>query len=307
MVVKYKSKHTGAQIDEAVSKVLNGEVGGGADWNAQEGEAGYIENKPCSIDYMIISDNPVISDMSTAGFENSETYEVSVQYASYMNIIGLCVVRDSGYSGVIYVPIKYGEINNLVHTIYDVGYDSQVFISIDAAYGPMGSRQIKVKSNAKITKIIGVAGFNKINENFIPNTVIKTTPQTLSGYEKNQALANLGIADLLEALKPVELVTDEDFPEGDNVSQEDLDFIGLTRSVIDNIINGITTKIKRNGALFDVKNVYEYNNTFTFSLVHIEYPEASETEVGIIYICNAVTCYNVRYNGTNYICSLSSY
>ena len=47
MVIKYKSKHTGAQIDEAVSKVLNGEVGGGAtpDWNAQEGEAGYIENR----------------------------------------------------------------------------------------------------------------------------------------------------------------------------------------------------------------------------------------------------------------------
>ena len=44
----YKSKHTGAQVDEAVSKVLNGEVGGGAtpDWNAQKGEAGYIKNKP---------------------------------------------------------------------------------------------------------------------------------------------------------------------------------------------------------------------------------------------------------------------
>ena len=42
----YKSKHTGAQVDEAVSKVLNGEVGGGADWGAQEGEAGFIANKP---------------------------------------------------------------------------------------------------------------------------------------------------------------------------------------------------------------------------------------------------------------------
>ena len=45
--MNYKSKHTGAQVDEAVSKVLNGEVGGGAtpDWNAQAGEAGYIENR----------------------------------------------------------------------------------------------------------------------------------------------------------------------------------------------------------------------------------------------------------------------
>ena len=43
----YKSKHTGAQVDEAVSKVLNGEVGGKTpNWNAKEGEDGYIENKP---------------------------------------------------------------------------------------------------------------------------------------------------------------------------------------------------------------------------------------------------------------------
>ena len=53
----------------------------------------YIINKPCSIDYITISDNPVISDMSVSGFENSETYEVSQQYNKYMNIIGLCVAN----------------------------------------------------------------------------------------------------------------------------------------------------------------------------------------------------------------------
>lgn len=134
----------------------------------------YIINKPCSIDYITISDNPVISDMSVSGFENSETYEVSIQYYTYMNIIGLCFEYND-YNGMVYVPIKYGEINTFYQTIYYGGISYRITIKIDAAYGPGGARQIKVKSDSKITKIIGVAGFNKINENFIPSTIARKT------------------------------------------------------------------------------------------------------------------------------------
>jgi hypothetical protein len=188
--IKEGSIPLSALSTEVKDKIEN--AGGGADWNALEGEAGYIENKPCSIDYMIISDNPVISDMSTSGFENSETYEISNQYLHYADIIGL-YANEGNYNGVVYVPIKYGMINTLNHTIYQNGSSSRIYISIDATYGAMGARQIKVKSGSKITKIIGVAAFNKINENYLPDTVLKTTPQTLSNADKNQALANLGI------------------------------------------------------------------------------------------------------------------
>ena len=183
------------------------------DWNAQVGEAGYIENKPFSIDYITISDNPVISNMSTAGFENSETYEVSAQYASYMNIIGLCY-EHNGYNGMVYVPIKYGEITTFYQTLYNKGISYQITIKIDAAYGPTGVRQIKVKSGSKITKIIGVAGFNKIDEKFIPNTVLKTTPQTLSNTDKNQALANLGIDPVVWKYMCEPYVINEAEPQG---------------------------------------------------------------------------------------------
>lgn len=137
----------------------------------------YIINKPCSIDYITISDNPVISDMSVSGFENSETYEVSIQYYNYMNIIGLCY-EHNGYNGMVYVPIKYGEITTFYQTLYNKGNSYMIIIKIDAAYGPMGVRQIKVKSGSKITKIIGVAGFNKIDENFIPTTIARQSEIT---------------------------------------------------------------------------------------------------------------------------------
>lgn len=105
---------------------------------------------------------------------------------------------------------------------------------------------------------------NKIKELFIPDTVLKTTPQTLSDNDKNQALANLGIADLLEALKPVQL---SDAPPVGSVTQEQLDEIGLTEKVINNILNGYTNKIKIYNDTYCVTEITknETGSTFTFS------------------------------------------
>ena len=92
--MSYKSKHTGAQVDEAVSKVLNGEVGGATpDWNAMEGESSYIENKPfgCNIknwkklsdfEYSVINDNE---------FENRYVFNIgsmdSILFVKYYNYV----------------------------------------------------------------------------------------------------------------------------------------------------------------------------------------------------------------------------
>lgn len=63
-----------------------------------------------------------------------------------------------------------------------------------------------------------------------------------------------GIADLLEALKPVRL---SDAPPIGNVTQEQLDEIGLTEKVINNIVNGYTNKICINDLTYSVTYIYK--------------------------------------------------
>ena len=98
------------------------------------------------------------------------------------------------------------------------------------------------------TKVKG----DKIKEGSIPFNALAP----LNDTDKNQALANLGIADLLEALKPVRL--SGDIPVG-NVTQEQLDEIGLTEKVINNIINGYTNKIYINNIAYNIPYTYEYD------------------------------------------------
>ena len=81
----------------------------------------------------------------------------------------------------------------------------------------------------------------------------------------------------------------------------------MTRTVIDNIINGITTKVNYNGTLSDVIGVYKWNTGFKFSLIFIEDPQIIETETGITSTFFSASSYNVKYNGTNYKCSMSGF
>lgn len=112
--------------------------------------------------------------------------------------------------------------------------------------------------------------FRGINdaEIFIPDTVIKTTPQTLTDDNKNQALANLGIADLLEALKPVRL---SEFPPIGNVTQEQLDEIGLTKKVINNILNGYTRNINIHDTIYNIIWAFKADVEYGFTMCIYEF------------------------------------
>lgn len=131
----------------------------------------------------------------------------------------------------------------------------------------------------KDLKIPVFRGLNT-NELFIPDTVVKTTPQTLSDNNKNQALSNLGIADLLEALKPVRL--SGPLPVG-NVTQEQLDEIGLTEKVINNILNGYTNKINIGNAIFHVTCINYYNDEYKFKFGYFSFDIDGVADVLIQY------------------------
>ena len=267
------------------------------DWNAQEGEAGYIENRTHFAKYIPIpKDASVVIDVPcTYDHDRGVHYllkDIVVEYKYYYMTEYNKVIIPAGtdINGSVYVEAEAG--GGPVTLEFSLTYDNGV-VNIRIIRAPNYDFRVVI--------------YNMLDDIYLPDTVLKTTPQKLSDTDKNQALANLGIADLLEALKPVELLSDSEFPTGDNVSQEDLDYIGLTRTVIDNIINGITTKVNYNGTLSDVTGVYKWNTGFKFSLIFIEDPQIIETETGIISTFFSASSYNVKYNGTNYKCSMSGF
>ena len=91
------------------------------------------------------------------------------------------------------------------------------------------------------------------------------------------------IANLLEALKPVQL---SDYPPEGSVTQEQLDEIGLTEKVINNIINGYTSKICIYNTIYSITWAHgsEYNSVFIFSYFYFD----TSGEINTIkqYTCN---------------------
>lgn len=144
-----------ALATEVKDKIEN--AGGGADWNAQEDEPGYIENKP----------------FGYFDFKEVEWY--------------LSEDENYHYCTEISNQIKFNGI------VYDI-FDNEV-TNIDGAGGVIVSTQgISAYGFSQDTlKSVLVKIEYKIDEKYLPDTYIKTTPQTLSDTDKNQALANLGI------------------------------------------------------------------------------------------------------------------
>lgn len=124
--------------------------------------------------------------------------------------------------------------------------------------------------------IYGIGGYdgtNPTNATDLANAVVQTTPQALSDDAKNQVLANLGIADLLEAFKPIEII--ETIPTG-LVNQSDLDQIGLTYNKIDNILNGYTNTIIYCGSKYIIAHSNNLEGETEFAIVRFNYTQNYE-------------------------------
>ena len=151
------------------------------DWNAQEGEAGYIDNKPCGIynkDDCFFGDNFwVISGKNLALY-----------------------VKQNEYNGVT--------LDHKINSIYGFGYNNEkveflvnggAIISVHYNNGlpyvvdDEGAFEDQETLNEFCNACLGTCNINEIKKIYLPDTVVKTTPQTLSNTDKNQALANLGI------------------------------------------------------------------------------------------------------------------
>ena len=166
------------------------------DWNAQKGEAGYIENRPF---YDNINNKFDINDFEErieTEEEFGETYTYSVYTATIHNFDRYnLAIKIKSFEDYDYYFIKYKE-------------EKEIWTS-------NGSMNIKPSSDNEeiIIEIVDPTNFQNYLDNvyyrlyedyfnnyikhikdvYLPDTVIKTTPQTLSTNDKNQALSNLGI------------------------------------------------------------------------------------------------------------------
>ena len=236
--------YEGYELSEDIKNNFKQNIGisGGADWNAQEGEPGYIENRTHSTkpyNKIVINDEDISTEYTLLdGLENNFAYQLE----GYDKIFRAIAPETNK-------PIGNVEPNDWCHIdSFGPGFNiicSQGKIYIKNNYGYIEYKNITFWNE----------NISQLDEIFIPNTVLKTTPQTLSDTDKNQALANLGVADLLEALKPVIL---SGFPPIGNVTQEQLDEVGLTEKVINNILSGYTDKIYMGTTLY--RTTYANNN-----------------------------------------------
>ena len=155
----------------------------GADWNAQEGEAGYIENKPFSKkhiskvlnDYIYDGDWEHVIHAAADGLESINVTDENIVFTSIGNYELTHPFYVPKILGDYTVRNKYGQ----QFTLGVVDYDNLLYVEI---YG--GDEDILHIEYDIVTFL---------SSTYIDDTVIKTTPQTLSDADKNQALANLGI------------------------------------------------------------------------------------------------------------------
>jgi hypothetical protein len=175
-------------------------------WNAQAGEAGYIENKPFG-DTLNVS----ALDLFTTPNSNHKQVEINRVSKIYVKRHVFDDYEDYYQNGIY--DVEYGVITP------SEGYGPFYITSSCDEDGNEMARYLCITENAYedasyVEPYYFSCVYNEyywdfpnpdeqiiqLYDGFIPDTVIKTTPQTLSDSDKNQALSNLGLTDILREI-----------------------------------------------------------------------------------------------------------
>ena len=148
-------------------------------WNAQEGEAGYIKNRTHSAKII----NPIVAS------DNLIEYNWITDY----NKLHMIYPSNIGGYKTLYLPhgepmtISGNEFFEVDKYSIDIEWDGDSSIRLVFVEGGANNFAQYFTQNLTVGEYVQLSGV------YIPDTVLKTTPQTLSDSDKNQALANLGI------------------------------------------------------------------------------------------------------------------
>ena len=156
------------------------------DWNAQEGEAGYIKNRTHYIASTSIetTNYTVIKNIPKEYNPNTDRYYLSKEiYIQY---------NEGDYVGVMKIPINTSLGRKTTQsTMGIVVRDNGEEFIISSYYN--GTDILFKVTRADVGTDFKVLIYTPLNNNYLPDTVLKTTPQSLSDTDKSQVLANLGI------------------------------------------------------------------------------------------------------------------
>lgn len=172
-----------ALSSEIRDKIEN--AGGGADWDAQKGDVGYIENRIHYTEITLLAEQCSVGNTTTdienlpITFRFDDYYLEHLESYPFVDLRIVDNVNDEMFDFRINIE-NTGAQDFDFGFIYVHEYDgSGVPIAIASLMGnPVDLYEVK---------------YNTIDKNYLPDTVLKTTPQELKNEDRNQALANLGI------------------------------------------------------------------------------------------------------------------
>lgn len=206
-VIEDKSITYSKLADDVAESITATMTGSAPDWRAQEGEAGHIKNKPFRFidgygkEYKFT--NPLkVEDFTPMYDEEGEWGELRI-YKKPIDAGSIKFVvsnKSTSWYGDIcetpYIPLperdnKYRvDLSDYSGYVYIERGDEYNWLVVEMDYADCFFPENTVYVIDEYDDDLLV---EKIPELCLPNTVLKTTPQTLSDAEKNQALTNLGI------------------------------------------------------------------------------------------------------------------
>lgn len=162
-----------------------------SDWNAKEGESGYIKNKPYEIFKSRIEkvDNNTLR-VKIAEDEYSGNYSVTGHYIKWSNSLYKLQHDETN--------LEIGDGRDILYVIYDKG-DYYLTHSRNDADSILSYFVDYPEENSIFYVVNGIDGI------YLTDNVVKTIPQKLSGNAKSQVLENLGLGEVATKQELTEL------------------------------------------------------------------------------------------------------
>ena len=179
------------EIPEENKQLFKKNMGSFADWNAQSGEAGYIENKPFRESAHIGGARLEEEEVFTVHDINpNKAYFIKIRYQISTN-------------GEYYQTLLQFRPGTLINNPYTFGINIPYYnyiscVTISHSYDEAMTEYLNIQRVGEnyIFYSVYVDVYDdcqQIGSGYIDDTVLKTIPQTLSDTDKNQVLDNLGL------------------------------------------------------------------------------------------------------------------
>lgn len=239
-------------------------------WNANEAELGYIENKPFGV-----------SSMTNTYFGNSH-WEINDGEHLY--------VAKSSYNDIYIDDVGYFSFSAGMSQTFSINGAGEITVKNSGGI-PIITNQDYFDTEEEaaefLNNVLKIVTIDELDSTFLPNTVLKTTPQNLSNTDKTQALSNLGIDPVVwkYMMNPIRLfnnitIVPEEFI-GEKITHPELGEVYLFKYLIPQMYIIIDADIHRAPSIVGpTNNDYETLGFWSYDNMIAYYINAEHKVVG---------------------------